>query len=137
MKQVTNTQDYQLAAIQIASRLRRDNVFAERLRSDPVETLRSLGIGMDAVRELIREDASLRNRARVDHAAALDCDIISCICTDSCCVTCWTTTDLWVTGRGSFRQVIFGKDDPVLKPSPEKEKLLNVLIERGHISTPD
>ncbi len=129
MAKVRTPTEYQLVAARIASRASKDRQFRERITRDPVRTLKQLGIGQDAVRELIMEEQGLRDRF-ASSAASLSCEVVSCICTSSCCLSCWVTTGL---GGGSFT---FGESDPGIPVSPERAKLLTRLVERGHIVVP-
>lgn len=125
MAAITTIQDYQFTAAQLAIRVRQDPVFKQQILKDPLGTLKAAGLGTDAIRELSREDAFLRQRIS---AAELEDCTITCICTDSCCLTCWFT-DFVVAGE-------FGAPDPALPVSPQRAKLLNTLIERGHLLSP-
>jgi hypothetical protein len=127
MAEITTVQDYQFAAAQLATRVRQDAAFRQQILRDPLGTLKAAGLGSDAIRELVHEDTFLRQRISAAEMGD-DCTGVSCICTSSCCVTCWFT-DFAFVGE-------FGAPDLAVPASPQKAKLLTSLIERGHIISP-
>jgi hypothetical protein len=139
MKQIKTPEKLQLAAAHIASRLRTDKNFKKSLFADPVSTLKKLGIGNDATRELIQEDAWARTHFLKGTLADDGCTV-TCICSDSCCITCWigsqTLTDKadLVSNPGI---AVFGHGDKTLKVAPARANLLENLIASGHISSPE
>jgi hypothetical protein len=129
---IETVEDYQAAAASIALKVLNDAKFAEQIRDDPVFTLRSLGLQQDVVRELMTEDRYLRLR----YGSQLEDDgcTVTCIATcDGCCVTCWFTDFLY--GEPVVRQV-FGSPDAAIPVAPEKARLAQTLIERGHLLSP-
>jgi hypothetical protein len=131
---VTNAEQYQLAAVNIAARARTDKTFYAALLRDPVNTLKLEGIGVEAVHELLSEDAFTRSRI----GAAADCNNVSCICASNqgCCVTCWVVTNSnqpIQTVLNNPLIVDFGGLDPTLRVTPERAQLVNRLVDRGHL----
>jgi hypothetical protein len=128
--------DLQIAAASLSNRIQYDATFKKKLADDPVKTLSSLGIGKDAVRELIREDAYLRNKLGPGLGPLADC-AVSCVCSEGCCVSCWV-------GSGNGKDVNpltlpapeFGAKDPGFAVNPRKDLLLKNIMNKGHI-TPD
>jgi hypothetical protein len=123
-------EDYQLTAARIASRAAKDPAFKERVLANPVKVLVSYGLSRDATRELILEDAYLRERFGTEASKLADdgwCITTECCCTD-CCVTCWVGS--------SVGNLVFGALDPLLTVEPARQVLLTRLIQSGHIVTP-
>jgi len=131
---VRNAEQYQLAAVNIAARARTDKTFYASLLRDPVSTLKLEGIGVEAVHELLSEDAF--TRSRIGNAA--DCNNVSCICASNsgCCVTCWVVTNSnqpIQTILNDPLRVNFGGLDPALRVTPERAQLVNRLVDKGHL----
>jgi hypothetical protein len=135
LKPVKTLAEYQVTAAIVAQRVSHDPTFVKELKQDPVKTLQGLGIGNDAVRELIQEDRALEKIGSKRKTPALDCTGVTCICSESgCCFTCWFT-DIFETGNPV---VHFAAAVPGVKVvSSKRSQLLQNLIEHGHISSPD
>lgn len=131
---VKNIEEYQLMAAKIASRVRKDSRFRASLLKDPKSALSKFRMGKDALRELINEDAYLRRKI----GGPLEDCTVTCICTDSCCVTCWVGSSAKISRPSDLVEsaVKFGGKDPKLKVSSSREKLVHNLISKGHISGP-
>jgi hypothetical protein len=134
MPEIRNPEQYQIAAVNIAARAKTDRTFYQSLLRDPVATLKREGLGSDAVRELLTEDAFSRTRMG---GTQNDCTV-SCICaSDSgCCVTCWIAS----TGKRKIETLLdnpnlvqFGAADPALRVSPSRAQLVSRLVDRGHL----
>jgi hypothetical protein len=132
-KPIADAADLQIAAASLANRYETNGEFKKLIDSDPVGTLRKLGLGNDAVRDLIREDAYLRTIAGSKFNDVAKCEN-SCVCSD-CCVSCWIGTG----NRGKEGLTFpvepkFGADYPTVLIDPRKDKLLENIIRKGHIS---
>jgi hypothetical protein len=136
MPTVKTAEDYQLAAAKLASRARKDKAFRKALLTDPVKTLGRAGIGVDAVRELINEDAF--TRGRFGSAADGDCPF-TCACSTGCCVTCWIGSSARANPGelvSNPAKTVFGAPDARLPAARVRDKLIENLISKGHITTP-
>jgi hypothetical protein len=135
MPKPTTPADFQTVAAKIAARARKDSTFYRTLLKAPRETLLKAGVGVDVARELINQDAFLRNN--FSSSAAGDCTV-TCICTDSCCVTCWAGTSARIAGDilSNPGRVEFGGRDGKLKVDRNRQELLNNLVDLGHIRIP-
>jgi hypothetical protein len=121
---------YQVTAAMLANRIHHDTAFAAQLKKDPVKTLQGLGIGKDAVRELIHEEPGLRKLSLGGLGEVEGCTV-TCICTDDCCFSCWFSLG-FTAGAAKF-----GRPLPGVKVSPKRADLVQNLIEHGHIVSPE
>lgn len=131
---VTTPAQLQTAAASLSSLYLQDKAFKQKLDSDPLKTLNSLGLGKDAVRDLINEDAYLRNKVG-DKAG--EC-VATCACSAGCCVSCWVgSTNTKAEAEALIRpprDFEFGSKDPTIAVNPARNEMLQNIIKNGHIT---
>lgn len=138
---IKNVDDLFVTAANIAARVRQDKKFAKAVREDPAKALKPYRLGNDGLRTLVMEDAWLKEKvgASIPGAAEGDCPF-TCLSSDGCCITCWigssTSMDPGSITSNPADRYEFGGRLAKLKATPERTRLLNVLIERGHFTTP-
>src|SRR5439155_18953419 len=118
----TSIVKYQTTAVRIAAKAKADAAFRRQILKDPIKVLTAYGLNRDQTRELINEDAYLRERfgEQARSYAIGWCITTRCCCT-SCCLTCWFTR------AGRLLRAI-GSPERGVRVSPEREKLVARLI---------
>jgi hypothetical protein len=129
--------DLQLLAARVASRVRTDRDFANQLSQDPVQALSAYDeANPDIMRELIVQDPWLDGRLTDlgGLGPLADCSV-TCVCSDGCCVSCWIGSSARPQDLSAVLGLpTFGAEVEGMLVLPEKEQLLQNLIERGHIT---
>jgi hypothetical protein len=127
---VKTAEEYQVAAAAIVSRTFSDPEFAQQMVRDPLQTLLNVGIGNDAVRQMIAEDDYLNARY-----AETTIEINICFCTGCCCTGCCVTTLIPLILFDATLPYDFGSPSKRLEVTPERAQLLNRIVQYGHVST--
>jgi hypothetical protein len=120
---IKTPEEAQVAAVILANRIHRDKDFAEHLRKDPLKVLKEMGLDDKIARDLISQDAFLRQFA----GKASDC---MQTCDWSCLITCMYTS------KSNLAEAKLGVVDPAVKTSKQHEKLVDNLIRHGFITAP-
>jgi len=137
LPEVKTVADYQEAAYLLSERLKNDAAFRAQMYKDPLKTLKSVGLKGDGLRELIREDDWVADRIGKGGGVAEGCDIVTCVCTDACCVTCWSGTSSGkIANPGDLKQHRFGVKGLRMQVSPKRKQLIANLRARGHMDSP-
>ena len=127
---VKTAEEYQVAAAAIVSRTFSDPEFAQQMIRDPLNTLLNVGIGNDAVRQIIAEDDYLNAKYS---EVTINIDI--CFCTGCCCTGCCITNLYPIILLDVAAPYEFGSPSKRLEVTPERAELLTRIVQYGHVST--
>lgn len=120
---VTTVSEYLAAATVIATQIASNPTFAAAVQADPQAELTKIGIGEDAVRELLTGEVGFAASSSA-YRCSLTCVIISCLTTGSCCCT------------NCVPGLTFGAPVSGYEVGEGRALLAQSLVKEGHLKVP-